>query len=139
MDRLLNFITRQLPCRQIGDCIAEKGPLLVRYFLYRDPKERFGIYIHHLMRSDISRHHHDHPWTFVSLILTRGYIEHTPQGSRRYRAGAVLYRPATWQHHLELHEPAWTLIVRFKRQRTWGFHTETGLVPFDEYPGEACA
>jgi hypothetical protein len=139
MTRLLERLTRHLHYRIVGDCLKEKGPLLVRYFLWRDAKDRFGIYIHHLRRSDIARHHHDHPWTFISLILTGSYIEHTPEGSRRYRRGRVLYRPATWQHHLELDAPAWTLIVRFQRQRTWGFHTEEGFVPFHAYPGEDCA
>lgn len=52
------------------------GEVLVylrRYFLFRS---RFGnIYLHQILRSDDDPDPHDHPWSFVSLILSGGYVD----------------------------------------------------------------
>jgi hypothetical protein len=36
-----------------------------------------GIKLHHILRSDEDRDLHDHPWSFLSVILWGGYWEHT--------------------------------------------------------------
>ena len=121
-----------LPHRVIqGECFRDFGPLLVRYFLLR--LRRFAVYLHHLRRSDLDRHMHDHPWAFVSIVLWGSYLEHTPEGIRRRRFGSVVYRPAQWVHRLELARPAWTLVIRFGRTRPWGFVTENGWVAWERY------
>jgi hypothetical protein len=116
MDRWIQKFANHFPRRIIG---PERGlgmaPLLFRYFLIRS--KYFGLYLHRLCRSDEDRALHDHPWTFISIILTAGYIEHTPTGAKQYRPGAILYRPALWQHRLELSRPAWTLVFRFAKYR----------------------
>src|SRR5256885_1002755 len=99
------------------DSRAELGPLLVRYEILHTRWLR--IYVHHLMRSDAERHLHDHPWSFVSIILRGGYREHTPDGARDYKAGSILFRPATWLHKLELQQPAWTLVIATSTVRQW--------------------
>jgi hypothetical protein len=58
-------------------------PLLFRYTLIRF--KVLGIYLHHLKRSDYDRSYHDHPWGFISILLTGAYIEHTPQEATRYK------------------------------------------------------
>jgi hypothetical protein len=131
----------------IGD--GPKGPLLIRYRLISSPW--FGVYLHHLMRSDADRHLHDHPWAFWSLILWRGYCELEPlagQGSAPMFVGTgerqrINRRPPLWlvrhlatdRHALELDRPAWSLIWVGRRVREWGFHTEDGWVPWQEYVG----
>lgn len=131
-----------------------KGPLLIRYRLV---STRWGgIYLHHLMRSDADRHLHDHPWAFWSLILWRGYVELEPkrgQGApgifapNPYRREEQLervrmtWRPplglvrhrATDRHRLQLLAPAWSLIWIGPRVREWGFHTEHGWIPWQDY------
>jgi hypothetical protein len=114
-----------------GECAKEKGPLLVRYYILNT--RWVAIYIHHLLRSDIERHLHDHPWPFVSLILRGGYTEQTPQGARGFTAGSVLMRPALWLHSLELGKPAWTLVVAGPTWRIWGFLVDGRWVPWREY------
>jgi hypothetical protein len=37
-----------------------------------------GIKLHHILRSDEDRDCHDHPWSFLSIILAGGYFEHRP-------------------------------------------------------------
>lgn len=55
--------------RIIWSCTASRGPLLTRYFLLQT--RWLGVYLHHLHASDDDRAMHDHPWTFVSLLLSR--------------------------------------------------------------------
>jgi hypothetical protein len=132
LDRWLQKIASRFPRRVIGsEQGLQKAPLLFRYFLIRS--KYFGVYLHRLCRSDEDRALHDHPWTFISIILTAGYIEHTPDGPKPHRPGAILYRPAEWQHRLELSKPAWTLVFRFQKTREWGFWCPQGWIHSEQF------
>ena len=48
-------------------------PYLIRYTLIECAW--FSIKVHHILESDEDRCEHDHPWPFLSLILTGGYWE----------------------------------------------------------------
>lgn len=130
--------------RVIWSCTAARGPLVTRYFLLQTA--RLGIYLHRLHVSDEDRALHDHPWAFVSILLSGGYWEHVPAAggdptaTRRYwrRRFSVLYRPARWAHRLELVRPTWTLVVRFRRERMWGFFTPSGWRDWIAYGKEWC-
>ena len=118
---------------------GKEDPLLIRWILFRIPS--FGIFIHKFCRSDYDRALHDHPWTFISLILKGGYYEVTEeivpgviskQFVFNWRApGSLLYRPAEFKHRVVLQqlnnglkrwlEPSWSLILVFRRRRKWGF------------------
>ena len=96
----------------------------------------FNVYLHRFLRSDMDRHCHDHPWSFVSFILTQGYIEHTMSEVKRQRPGSILLRPAEWLHWVELERPAWTCVVVFPKRREWGFATEKGWTRWQDYESE---
>lgn len=103
--------------RVIGD---PADPYIIRRVLFRVPW--FGVMLHEMRRSDHERALHDHPWNFISLVLRTGYEEITPHGSRWNPVGAVLWRPAGWQHRVIIKErPAWTLVLVGRRLRKWGF------------------
>ncbi len=129
---------------------------LVRYRLTRF--SWFRLYVHVINRSDSDRDMHDHPWAFWSLILRGGYMEYTPSkgagwdpdfyDGRSYSAGSLLRHKATDLHRLQLFPginpktnlydeafeiPAVTLVWAGKKTRRWGFQTESGWVPFEEY------
>lgn len=109
---------------------------LVRYSIFSC--KWFAIKVHNILISDDDCLH-DHPWKFISLILRGGYVEHTEKGSRIYHPGNILVRPAEFKHRLELHQPAWTLVITFKKTRTWGFHTPTGFIKWFNYtPNNNC-
>jgi hypothetical protein len=110
----------------IRNCAGE--PYLVRWRLIWT--NRFSLYLHHILRSDEDRELHDHPWSFVSIILKGEYNEITAAGSagQVHGAGEILYRPAPWPHRLVLDRPVWTLVFVGPRKRRWGFHTPTGWV-----------
>lgn len=117
-------------------CTPDTGPLMRRYILLRTPVG--NLYVHHFIRSDFDRAFHDHPWWFVTLILRGGYIEHTPQGNFRRRAGSILFRPARWLHWVEVGKPAWTLLFVGPKSREWGFLTRTGWVSWRKFIGAGC-
>lgn len=118
------------------------NPLLIRYILFRCPA--FGIYLHNMKRSDYDRALHDHPWPFVSFVLSGGYYEHHDQTLDGHEAmewrkpGNVLVRPAEWRHRFELdrewwtpeskgpEKQAWTLVIVGRRFRRWGFFLKDG-------------
>lgn len=103
----------------------ENSPVyLIRYSLFSTPW--FAVKLHKIMLSDDDCMH-DHPWSFVSIILKGGYVEHTPKGKRLYGAGSILWRPVPSIHKLEIFQPATTLVITFRKVRTWGFYTPTGF------------
>ena len=117
-----------------------------RYWLLPYAWWRPAARLHHILRSDNDRAFHDHPWTYITIILRGGYWEVQPvfdasglfQGERRtWRGpGSVLFRRARSWHRLELPEgeTAWTLFITFRYRQKWGFLVEPRhKVPHDEY------
>lgn len=113
---------------------------------------RFGaIYLHRFERSDDRSSLHDHPWNFITIPLKFGYNDCQYNGGRDKQGNLtfirtlmkpfhVYYRPATHVHFVELHRDAngserkaWTLVIRFKYIRWWGFWKNGIFTRFDEY------
>jgi hypothetical protein len=103
---------------------------MIRYSLFSCPL--FSIKLHRILLSDDDCMH-DHPWSFISFILSGGYVEHTPKGKRLYGAGSILYRPVPSVHKLEIFQPATTLVITFKRVREWGFYTAKGWMIWHQF------
>lgn len=102
-------------------------PYLIRWTIigFGIDSSWFSIKVHNILISD-EECLHNHPWTFISIILLGGYREHTqalpwayrpaPTWSpaifndkngfkiqnREFRRGSILFRPAHWSHRLEL-------------------------------------
>jgi hypothetical protein len=100
---------------------------------------------------------HDHPWSFISFILWRGYNEITPLFQDWYNSdllndrnpvtvkksvwpGSIIFRPALWVHRVELRrgkdgkeKPAYTFVISFRRIRKWGFFTKSGWIHWKKY------
>ncbi|MGH8073691.1 MAG: hypothetical protein ACREO4_06415 [Lysobacter sp.] len=123
------------------------------------PKPWISLRVHHIRSSDIGRHFHDHPWTFVSLVLFGGYHEDKPYDAESgftvsrlrncpsgvvytretYIAGEFLLRRASDWHRLRLPDQlvdagTWTLVLTLpKRPESWGFLVDGKKVPWREY------
>jgi hypothetical protein len=72
------------------DIQRQNGDLyLRRWFIWPRNKEfkklEPRLYLHKFYRGDEDPHMHDHPWSFTSLILTRGYWEETPLDSLNHK------------------------------------------------------
>lgn len=109
-----------------------KGPL-TRFFLLN--AAALGVYLHRIDRPDADREHHDHPWSFISIVLRGRYVEdrwHPRDGSwfvRRVTRGwlSVAFRRFSDAHRIvEVAPNTWTLIIRFRDRNTWGFYLAEG-------------
>lgn len=105
-----------------------------RYYLFL--KDRtwfpFNFALHKIVRSD-DPIFHDHPWSYLTIILKGGYWEHLPvfnsagekiaEFAKWRGAGSVIWHRATDMHWLELEEenPATTLVCMGPQRREWGF------------------
>src|SRR4051794_15603879 len=58
----------------------------------------FSIRLHHWYSSDDQRYPHDHPWWFVSMVLSGGYMDVTEVGEELVNQGWITYRPACHKH-----------------------------------------
>lgn len=108
----------------------------------------FNIYIHNILRSDEDADPHDHPWSFLSIILWGGYMEawlgayedwryHEGQALRNSRRspGTMVYHHAKDFHKITLlKDSAWTLVFTFgKRRPSWGYQTRHGWIDHKAY------
>ena len=93
------------------------------------------IRLHHILRGDSDRDFHDHPMSFLSIIIFGGYIEYRPSGIRkRFLPGSIVIRKAEDLHRLQLlKKSAWTLVFALPVRRKWGFMTEDGWIVAGEY------
>lgn len=102
----------------------------------------FTVRLHHILREDYDRTtFHDHPWSFVSVLLWGAYIERQPGGRSAMRVGfncwpwrprrVVIARPAEALHRITWVQPgegAWTVVLTGPKRRVWGFVEETAWV-----------
>lgn len=87
----------------------------------------WALYLHRMDGPDSRLTLHDHPWSFVSIILRGGYWEHrleprTRKIFRRHRTRINVMRRDDF-HAIESIDrtPTWTLLFVGKRRRTWGY------------------
>jgi hypothetical protein len=130
----------------------DNEPYLIRYTLMTTPW--FSIKIHKILLSDDACLH-DHPWSFLSIVLKNGYKEYHHRNGHAFtsfkndgtytlnetvykhiKAPAILYRKANWAHRLVVDKPATTLVITFKKTRQWGFFTPSGWIKWYKYKQE---
>lgn len=130
------------------------GAYLRRWWLI--PRNRFfNVYLHRFLRDDDDRALHDHPWPWLSFLLSGAYIEHTIASGgvhRRTRReeGSLKISTPRRAHRIELvkmlnplnpDQPrplsCWTIFITGPRVRDWGFHcSERGWVPWQQFTAE---
>lgn len=128
-------------------------PYLIRRTLINIYKW-FSLKYHKIYQSD-GECSHDHPWSFLTIILSGGYYEYTPKTQkdsgvfvrelngidgtkeicRWHKPGSIMFRPARWKHRLELKDntPAKTFVITFPVVREWGFFTKWGWIFWENY------
>lgn len=100
------------------------------------PRNPFcNVYLHEILHSDDDRALHDHPWANTSVLLSGGYIEHTPEGVFERKAGDVVSREADALHRLEVMpgQPALSLFITGPTIREWGFACPKGWVHWTDF------
>jgi hypothetical protein len=119
---------------------AEIGEKFTRYFLVKS--KYFNIYLHQLNAPNWHPECHDHPWSFLAILLKKGYVEECvgPNDTtyqKRRRPGSILWRPATFIHNvITPFGTSWSLIFTSPKSREWGFKPCKGTgvtMPYDKY------
>lgn len=142
-------VLRALSCpHRDGHIYGDDGSLYMERF------EIFGIRnarLQHIVREDRDRHLHDHPWPFVSKVLSGAYREERPLYETphfigdvettypTYRAtGSWAFRRAHDRHKISHVEPdTWTLFITGRYCNKWGFFTPEGKIYWRTYLGLA--
>lgn len=103
--------------------------LYLRRFFLTPRSWPVRVFLHRIYLSDAGRLLHCHPWSFLTFVITAGYIEHLPGGvTRRVRPWTFIFRRAEHVHRVELIDgrPAWTLLFVGRARRVWGFWQDDG-------------
>lgn len=117
-----------------------------RWYIFRC--SLFSIRLHHIMRPDWDIWPHDHPWSFLSIILRGGYEEewcgrtsfsfcNHPRCSPHWGTRNWSYRRFfNYKHWTDLHKivgfsreekGSWTLVFTGPERHDWGFMTDKGF------------
>lgn len=106
----------------------------------------FGIYVHDIYEPDADRDPHNHPWSFISIVLRGEYAEALhPDANDLDTKRLKVYK--RWSAHrmnrTAAHRIIWaapglkTLILVGPRRSNWGFFTDAGYQPWQQYEGAA--
>ena len=98
------------------------------------------VALHRWLLSDSDRALHDHQADNISILLWGSYREvfsHAwePMLSKLRLPLVPYFRRAETPHRVHLHRgaPVWTIWIRFKPRRNWGFICSKGWVRWQDY------
>lgn len=149
MNWLARLIIRQAKKRPYTHLLHADGSLYMgRWWLFQT--RWISARVHHIASSDYDRHMHDHPFSFVSIILHGWYIENRPRTidpcfvtnrdfeasiNRMRKCWSIAFRRSS-DRHLISQVPVdgvWTLVFLSPRRQWWGFYTPAGKIHWREY------
>lgn len=119
------------------DLTIGSPPQTLRWHLFR--WRGVQVALHRWLRSDNDRALHDHSAGNVSILLTgcyREWFSHNWEAPRwKLRLPLIpYYRRAATAHRVELHRgPLWSLWIRFKPWREWGFYCPKGWMHWRDF------
>ena len=98
-------------------------------------KSEVSVCVHNFHRGDEDPDPHDHPFCFWSCVLIGGYREFREDGRSIIRKPfSIAYRPATHRHRVEpLTNRCWTICIKTKVDRIWGFWRNGNFIPWKDY------
>jgi hypothetical protein len=110
---------------------------IVRLHLVMTPW--FAICLHWINHADAEPHLHDHPVTFLSLVLRGGYVEWRQRAEDGAKWHHVKWfnwiRASKLDRHRIFYAAPHTLTLAFMsgKKRDWGYHTPEGWVYWRDY------
>lgn len=115
------------------DVLVDGRPYLTRLHLIKLPSGR-ALMLHWIRSPDLQPDMHDHPVSFLSIVLRGGYSEITPTHANLIEWWN--FKRATDAHRIvAVHPGTITLVFAGPKTREWGFHAPSGWVSWKEYPG----
>lgn len=113
-----NWLRKHFNFKEIG--WTEIGEQFTRYQLFKS--RWLNVYLHELYAPAWHPECHDHPWSFLAILLWRGYLERTGVTDKRKWPGMFLWRPATFTHNvITPYGKSWSIIFTGPKSRDWGF------------------
>lgn len=121
-------------------------PILFRWTLVRVGTKK--VMLHRFLPNSRDRDPHDHPWSFVTVVLAGSYLDvnyrDCPRGigqcescrnEERMTRGKVRFRPALHTHQTVAGpRGCWTLVLTFGGAgRPWGFWRDNSWWTWKEY------
>ena len=98
---------------------CETGVYVRRWYL---ETSFFTVRLHHWLHSDDTRHMHDHPWWFITMVLKGSYVDLSPNKNELMIPGMIRFRPANHQHSVKVGSGGcWTILLTGPKIRKWGF------------------
>lgn len=98
----------------------EIGERFTRYIILKT--RWFNVYLHELEAPNWAPTCHDHPWSFVTILIWNGYLEQVRDKFFRRRVGSILYRPAKFQHNvITPYGKSWSIVITTRKSRKWGY------------------
>lgn len=97
-----------------------------------------SIRLHHIMRHDMDRDLHDHPWNARTIILRGGYTEDRIGEREIVRMAGDTAKLAYGEYHRITRvtpDGAWTMFITGKYRGTWGFLVNGVKVHYRKYLG----
>lgn len=110
-------------------------PLIYRWTLLDFGKKVGKVMVHYFLPTQRDRDPHDHPRSFVTLVLRGGYDDIQPNGTvDQVRGPAIRFRPAAHAHiTVAGKRGAWTVVIMGPLERDWGFIREGLWWPWRRY------
>ena len=110
---------------------ADGVTYLTRWWLVKTPWG--GVALHRMDAPDARETVHDHPFSFVSVVLRGGYVERRLRPEvMRVEERHVVHRVNRMRAGVDAHSirellavPTWTLLFVGRNRRRWGFWQET--------------
>lgn len=123
------------------------SPYMYRYWLFRS--RWLSARIHHIASHDRDPYMHDHPWSFVSVVLRGCYMEQRPLdpthpvfneagvepcGGTARGPGSICYRRACDRHRISfVGSGTYTLFILGPLVQWWGFYTPAAKLYYRDY------
>ena len=117
---------------RLKDICWEGKLYLRRLYLVHTPLG--SIMVHWFHAPDQQRHLHDHPAPFIAFVLRGWYVEDVGYGYTRLIEW-FNYIPPHKKHRVSIvsKKTPITLCFAGRRARVWGFYTEEGFMPWQDY------
>jgi len=100
----------------------------------------FGVRLHRWKKDDNDEFSHDHPWSFVTLVLWGGYTDVSHDGVVDHlSAGSVRFRRAEHRHTVKDCAGCWTLVVMGPTRRDGHAYIGDQVADWHEWLRKVCA
>lgn len=119
--------------------ISTDGDLYLRRLIIAQVPKIGSIMLHWIKRPDRARDLHDHPVSFLSILLRGTYYELIPDPTGGEKVNFITwwnFKRATDAHRItNVFGPkqVLTLVFAGPKRREWGFHTKRGWIPWRQY------